>query len=287
MTFTPPGARGRRLNRRGFLKLGALAGVAAAVRWPDAPLIANGLRIASALPLPGHAVTNFDAWPHQPPPGFDLLRLPAYQAAAYIRHNQVLRLDGPPGRAHDPEGAFTRPARYMVGALLSQPPAAAARRWQSLWSQPPGAAWPNHARLVLAAALLRRGYSPNDLHPGHLAQAEADLWHAGRPERLAAPDAEAATPLAGPPVIYALESLATVDPAALPLGGTPLIEYDWVIPASAAQPDAARAFLAEQPLPAAPAGRYPVPLIPLMPLPDRVQAHVAAIWARLRWLPAG
>ena len=95
-----------------------------------------------------------------------------------------------------------------------------------------------------------------------------------------------AEPLAAPP-IYALESLATVDPAALPLEGTPLVEFDWVIPTGAMQPAAARAYVAAQPLPEPPAGPFPTRLIPLMPLPDRAQAQVAAIWARLRWLPAG
>ncbi len=281
MTPPVPGPRGRRLNRRGFLKLSALAGLAAAVRLPD-----PGLRIATALPLPGYPVTSFDAWPHRPPPGFDLLRLPVYLAAAYIRNGAVLPLAGAPGRAHDPEGAFTQPSRYLAGALLSAPPAAA-RRWAQLWTQPPGAAWPNSARLVLAVALLRRGYSPNDTHPGHLAQAEADLLAAGHPERLAAPDLDLLAEPPAAPLIYALAPLATVDPAALPLGGTPLVEFDWVIPADAMQPAAARAYVAAQPLPESPLGPYPTRLIPLMPLPDRAQAQVAAIWARLRWLPAG
>ena len=278
MTPFIPGPRGRRLNRRGFLKLGALAGVAAAVHLPD-----PGLRIGSALPLAGYAVTRFDAFPQRPPPGFDLLRLPAYLAATYIRNGAVLPLDGQRGRAHDPDGAFTQPARYLAGALLGGA-SGTARRWQQLWAQPPGAAWPNSARLVLAAALLRRGYSPNDTHPGHLAQAEADLLLAGRPERLPAADQDLlAQPPAGP-LIYALETLDDLDPAALPLEGTPLVEYDWVIPADSVRPAEARAYVAAQTLPEFPAGPFPTRLIPLMPLPERAQAQVAAIWVRLRWL---
>ncbi|MCC7361163.1 MAG: twin-arginine translocation signal domain-containing protein [Anaerolineales bacterium] len=286
MTSFIPGPRGRRLNRRAFLKLGALAGVAAAVGLPDL-----GLRIGSALPLAGYAVTRFDAFPQRPPPGFDLLRVPAYLAAAYIRNDALLPLDGQRGRAHDPEGAFTQPARYLAGALLGAGPGAA-RRWQQLWTQPPGAAWPNNARLVLAAALLRRGYSPNDTHAGHLAQAETDLLLAGRPERLPDADRDLLAHLPAGPLIYALEALDGLDPAALPLEGAPLIEYDWVIPADSLRPAEARAYVAAQALPAGvvldspPHGPFPARLIPLMPLPERAQAQVAAIWARLRWLAA-
>jgi spermidine/putrescine-binding protein len=66
--------------------------------------------------------------------------------------------------------------------------------------------------------------------------------------------------------------------AALPPWGGVLIEYDWVIPANAPDPDAALAFL--ETLPPAPA-KPSLPLVPLAPLPDRTQAQHAHFWASL------
>jgi hypothetical protein len=78
--------------------------------------------------------------------------------------------------------------------------------------------------------------------------------------------------------------LAAARASGLPLEGTPLVEFDWVIPRGAHDPAAARAHVTRLPPAALPAGRPSVPLIPLMPLPPHTAAQHAAIWRRLRRL---
>ena len=211
---------------------------------------------------------------------FDLLLVPAYAAAALIERGALLPLPGPAGRAHDPEGAFTLPYARMAAALLYRggPPPAGL---DDLWRHPAQTLWPDDARLVIGAALLRRGYSPNDTHPGRLALAQADLAEM-RP-RLAA-DPAAALRAGRGRLAYALLDVSQLQAGGpfVPLDGGPLVEYDWVIPAGAQDPAAARHFLQALPL-AGPAlrakraqpGRR---LIPLTPLPADARAQHAEIW---------
>jgi hypothetical protein len=256
------------LSRRNFLKLGALLG--AGLAWPAAVHAAGAPRVASALPLPGAEHLPADAWPARPPAGLDLLLVPAYVAADYIRGGHLQPLYGPRGRAHDPEGAFTWPYAHHVAALLGRRPGQSAS-WAAVWQGAPGARWPVDPRLVIGAALLRRGYSPNDTHAGHLAQVEADLL-------------DLAPRLAGgstPGLAFGWVDLAAVSAEALPQEGTLLVEYDWVIPLGAADPVAARAFAMRQAPAALPSGRPSVPLVPLMPLPPRAAEQHAALWATI------
>ena len=134
------------MNRRPFLKLGVVLGAALALpRFP--------LRLASALPLPfPHTfISNPDAaldlrdW--------DALLVPAYRAAEWIGRGTLAPLAGPPGRAHDPEGAFTHPYQFRI-------------------HQSAPLDWP---RLAVGLALQHLGHSPNDTHLGHVAQARGVL----------------------------------------------------------------------------------------------------------------
>ncbi len=212
------------LNRRAFLKLSGALGVAA--HWP----VARAVRLAATWPV---------TYPHRYFPNpenllahgvspFEALLLPAYAAAELIQANALHTLPGTPGRAHDPDGAFTFPYHYETIAL------------------PLTSAWPNQPRVVVGAALWARGYSPNDSHPGHLAQIEKDLLTHNRPVR---------------------SSAATL-----------LIEYDWVIPQTA-NLESALAFIRN--LPPARLHDHRPSAIPLMPLPLTARHQIAAIWKRL------
>jgi hypothetical protein len=265
------------LSRRSFLKVSAALGASlgwpaasafAEPRSPGAGFAAEAPKIAAALPLPGAVHLPVGAWPERPPAGFDLLLVPAHKAAAYIRLGRLLPLPGPRGRAHDPDGAFTWPYAFQVAALSRLAPGRAAH-WAAAWQSP--SPWPLDSRLVIGAALLRRGYSPNDAHAGHLAEVEADLLDLA--PRLAAS--------AAPSLAFGWVDLAAVSARALPLEGTPLVEYDWVIPRGAPDPAGAQAYATRLPPAVLPAGRPSVPLIPLMPLPPRAAAHHAALWRQL------
>ncbi len=181
MTPFIPGPRGRRLNRRGFLKLSALTGLAAAVRLPD-----PGLRIATALPLPGYPVTSFDAWPHRPPPGFDLLRLPAYLAAAYIRTGAVLPLARPRPRARPRRRVH--PAQPLPRGRAAQCAPGPGPPLAHLWTQPPGAAWPNSAPRCWPPPCCGAATRPTTRTPATWPRPKPTCWPLATPERLAAPD---------------------------------------------------------------------------------------------------
>ncbi len=281
-----------RTSRRSFLKLGA-ATIAAAlalprVEWlPSAP-DPSALRVRSALPLPGYGALALPerllTWR---PNAIDVALVPAYVAAQLIQRGWLQPFDGQPGRAHDPEGRYTMPYAQRVAAVRfpNETAAPKASSWEDLWRAGPAAVWPAVGRLLAGAALLRRGYSPNDTHPGHLAQAGMDLRQL-RP-RLSSPGAEhvnhwernpraAAFVLADPMMIGPANGLR------LPGEGTMLIEYDWVITAEAARAEMARRFV-EPFRSAAPRPRLdlPVRLIPLMPLPETARAQHAEIWASL------
>ncbi|MCC6191481.1 MAG: twin-arginine translocation signal domain-containing protein [Anaerolineales bacterium] len=255
------------VSRRGFLKLSAVLG--AGLGWPAA-LVGTRLRLGAAISWPGAETVDLRAWPAQPPAGFDLLLAPADAAAAYIRGGFLEMLKGPRGRAHDPDGAFTWPGAFQVGVLrgrrLGRPAS-----WAAVWDDAASGPWPRAARLVIGAALLRRGYSPNDTHPGHLAEVEADLL--ARAPRLAAEDA--------PGLAFGWAGLSTVQAGDLPLEGTPLVELDWVIPRGTADAEGARRFLALQQPAVLPGGWPSQRLVPLMLLPASAAEQRETFWQRL------
>lgn len=267
------------VSRRQFVSLSAAALTALLFR-PRTDVI-----IGSTLPLPG---------PHQFFPEtdalltalleretkFDALLLPAYAAAELIRRKTVRPLAGrlmagPPGRAHDPAGAFTLPYRRMVAALVYRGERPASASLEALWS--PQAIWPAEGRLVIGVALLRRGYPLNPTHPGHLAQVEKDLC-ALRPQLTRHPLRALKAGRGSVALALISEDELTARQAAPPMEGRIQVEYDWVIPRSAAKPD-----LAEQVV------RQPSAVInhqaatfTLAPLPAAVRARYAEIWARVQ-----
>ena len=269
--------RGARLTRRTFFQVGAAFGAAGFVR-PNRALAA-GPRIAACLPLP-FAHTRFSdiqSLLSAPLAAFDLLLLPAYAAAGLIARRALLPLGGPAGRAHDPDGAFSIPHSYHVAALLGARQAPASL--DDLWQAASQTLWPSDARLLIGAALQRRGYSPNDTHPGHLAQVQADL--AARKPRLARDPAAALSARQGR-LAYALLPVGAIPDLTLPIEGSPLVEFDWVIPAGANAADAALVFLQNlQPPELSALPDFGRRLIPLAPLPPAARAQHAEIWAEL------
>jgi hypothetical protein len=138
-------------------------------------------------------------------------------------------------------------------------------------------------RVAAGVALLRRGYSPNDTHPGHLALAAADLAQLS-PRLSPAPlpsQPQPALVLADPASLGGAQGLR------LPAEGALLIEYDWVITAGAERAALARRFIASLP-PATPwqPANASVRLIPLMPLPPAARAQHTAIWNELTLYPS-
>ena len=277
-----------RPSRRSFLKLSAAAVAGAlALRLPQLPPAApgvSGLRLASALPRPG--------WPLLPVPEqllqtsmtayqpLDAALVPAYVAAMLIQAGRLQPLRGPAGRPHDPEGRFTAPYAYRVAALRYAGEAAAPETasWEGLWSDGGSGVWPAFGRVMTGAALLWRGYSPNDTHPGHLAQAAADLERLP-PRRVSKPAGSLQTQPTVALVLADPAELGLANGLRLPVEGTLLIEYDWVITAGPARAAAARQFIDDLP-PAvyAPLANSPARLIPLMPLPPASRAQHLAIW---------
>jgi hypothetical protein len=257
-----------RASRRSFLKLGALAAVGALAATsrlvvPLTPTAASSwpLRLATALPLPG---LPFLPFPEQllrsPRLALDAALVPAYVAAQMIQRGWLQPLPGPAGRAHDPEGHYTLPFAYRVAAL----------RYASGAAAPQTAGWADVAldaldrttlgRLAAGAALLRRGYSPNDTHPGHLAQAAGDLARA--------------RPGAAELVLIDPRELEQTSGWRLPSPATMWVEYDWVIAQAAARGFVDSLRPLSQPAP----GSLPARLIPLMPLPAGAQAQHDALW---------
>jgi hypothetical protein len=269
----------RPVNRRSFLKLSAVGAAGWGLRpaWaaPAVPRLAATLR----LPVPHRFVANPETLLTRLPAA-DLLLVPAYVAAGLIRRGWLQPLAGPAGRAHDPEGAYTIPYRYAVSALVHPPGVAPEEAWAE------GVMWPAFSRLVMGAALQRRGYSPNDAHAGHLTLAAQDL-EGLRPALTADPLAavEAGSGLAAVALVPVTGEGEPVVPAGLavtrPRWGGVLVEYDWVLPAGGSDPDGARAYLAgltPAALPIFAAGRR---LPPLAPLPERSQALHTRLWADL------
>jgi spermidine/putrescine-binding protein len=267
-----------RSSRRSFLKLGAVAaaGVLALRLRQPAPMTSGvfRLRVASALPLPN---VQFLPFPERLLTArldpIDIALVPAYVAAQLIQKHLLQPLHGPSGRAHDPEGHYTVPFAYRVAALrfASERAAPKAAAWDDLWSAPGGAAWPAFGRVITGAALLRRGYSPNDAHPGHLAQAADDLGRLrGRRD--------------GPVMLVLADpaGLGQANGLRLPAEATMLVEYDWVITGGPAQAEAAREFIdGLRPMAQMLRSDLPVRLIPLMPLPQTAKAQHDEIWAAI------
>ncbi len=281
-----------RTSRRSFLKLGAAA-IAAALVAPSLDWLARSPGVPpqsaqSAAPRPSYAyVAVPESLLSRRLDGVDVALVPAEAAARLIQGGRLQLLDGPAGRAHDPEGRYTIPHAYRVAAVRYPDEAAAPNvtSWAGLWQASERAVWPASGRVLVGAALLRRGFSPNETHPGRLAAAAHDLAQL-RP-RLAPPETEPsdswprrpgalAVVLADPALIGQANGLR------LPAEGTLLIEYDWVITAGAARVEMARRWLepyrASAPLPPF---DLPARPIPLMPLPAAARAQHAEIWAAL------
>jgi hypothetical protein len=271
-----------RPSRRAFLK--AAAGAAGLCCLAGLPA-ERGLRLVSArpLPYPHHFLSDPDA-PLEAWLAADALLLPACAAARLIAAGEALELRGEvptrPGRPHDPDGAFTLPQGVAFAALVafSLPGAPSlAELWQA------GAVWPDSARLALGAALMRRGYCPNDTHPGHLAECERDLLSL-RP-RLAL-DPVSAVRQGGGLALAWVEGPALPGglQAALPLEGALFSEYDWVIPRRSARAGRALAFLRSQraQASAAPRAWLSARAVPLAPLTPEARARLRALWARVR-----
>jgi hypothetical protein len=266
-----------------FLQLSAALGPA--LLGPN--LLRPALAIASTLPLPfaHRRVPDVEAWLlNEPARGkrrldsLDLLLVPAYAAAELIRREWLYRVAGPSGRPHDPDGAFTVPYALHVGAILFR--GAPPKSLDALWRA--DTIWPDSARLVLGAALLRRGYPLNDAHPGHLAQIEQDLLDL-RP-RIAGGDPVAGLRSGQAAVLALMPAHAAVaGPSVfLPPEGVALVEYDWVIPAEARHPGAAQDFIAD--MTCSPLSSHAVAsrLIPFTPLPASARVQRDRIWARLK-----
>lgn len=275
------------LSRRAFLKAAAGAAAAGVWSWAGFPL-APDLRVASTrpLPFPYLPITDPDAVPPEGWPAADVLLVPAYTAARLIASGAALDLRGGvaavPGRPHDPEGAFTLPHEVAFAALVSPSadggsPRSLAELWQA------EAVWPTSARLVLGAALMRHGYSPNDTHPGHLAEIERDLA-AWRPRLVADPVAAVRQRAARLALALAAgPNLAGGLHATLLAEGVFVTEMDWVILRRTPNARTALAFLRRQTQPKPPPAAWlNARAVPLAPLPPAARARYAALWARLR-----
>lgn len=174
-------------------------------------------------------------WPTAPPTApddalatHDLLLVPAYLAAEWIQRRALAPLASPPGRAHDPEGAFTIPHVYTLTTVI--PPT---QPLYPLWHT--STLWPSDPRVLIGLAFLRRGYLPNDPHPGHIAQIERDVL-ALRPQLARGQLSASAT-------MYRVQQSAESQKALQrPPFGTLFVEYDWVIPSGGRHSALARAY---------------------------------------------
>lgn len=280
---SPPGAARQRLNRRAFLKLSAAFGIAAQLRLPTQPIIAA----TQPLPFPHHYFPNAESLLAQPLGLYDLLLVPAHLAAELIRRSALRPLDShlpkSTGRAHDPEGAFTLPYAFAIGGLAYR--GAPPKSLDDLWNA--DALWPDSSRLVIGAALLRRGYPLNDTHPGHLAQVEKDLIKR-RPRIVSDPLAGLRSGISTLALAPLLVSAGEADFGILPPPeGAALIEYDWALPAASRNPQLAFNFIA-QTYHSSLVTRHAsltmphTSLVPLTPLPTRALAQRAEIWSRVK-----
>jgi hypothetical protein len=279
---------GAGLTRRSFLKVSLAIGAAGLA--PAVPARAEHLpRIASALALPfsHQRLPDPDELLTGRLPGCDLLLVPAYIAAGLLQQQKLQPLalaERHPGRGHDPDGAFTRPHAYRVTALLTRD--ASALGLEALWEAPADALWPANARLLIGKALLRRGYSPNEQHPGRLAQAMADLAVLG--PRIVPDPVAALRAGSGRLALVLVEASGHVPDRARCLAGgqlrrlehSLLIEYDWVVPITAERPGDALVFLNHLPAPSSPPRPAPGQrLVPLAPLGSGALRQQVAFWS--------
>jgi hypothetical protein len=259
------------VSRRAFLKTSAVIAGAFWVRP------ASSLAIASTLPIgqPHDFHSDPDILLEQEWERYDLLLLPAYAAAGMIARGDAAALPGPAGRAHDPDGAFTIPARFTLTTLVyaSAPPVSP--RLDHILT---AGLLPDFMRLSLGALLLSLGSSPNETDPARLHRV---LW-ALRNVAIAADPLAALRSGRGQ---VALTQMAAPWPAgvASPPAAI-LIVYDWVLPLAARRPLAARDFLSSVHTrvpgrPALPAG---VKAFSLAPLPPVTLARCSAIWKARR-----
>ncbi len=310
------------ISRRAFLQLSAALGAAflqqtahpstaprRGLAHAQCAPTAGDLFVASACPLP---------CPHRYFPdaerlldyrldAFDLLLVPAYTAVELIRRRALQALPGVPGRPHDPDGAYTLPYLTAISALIYRgaPPSSL----DDLWTC--DALWPDSPRLVIGAALLRRGYPVNDSHSGHLAQVEDDLLRL-RPRLAPDPLAGLRSGLASLALtLIRIEAIASIPArpstsplrgsaqeatrtgAMIPPEGAAIVEYDWVVPLGARNLETALAFIANaQPgiheLAKPPHGTQSAfdasdsKLTPLTPLLAAALAQRASIWKSLK-----
>jgi hypothetical protein len=267
--MSPAGKR-RPVSRRAALTLGLTAAAALALVKAQ-----SGPYLAAALPtrLTRRTIADADSLAEQAE-RFDLLLLPAYAAAGLIREGRLRRLSGPPGRAHDPDGAFTAPHSLQFTTLLYH--GAAPERITLAHLFQPGALWPEYPRLIIGLALLRRGYLPNTEDPAHLQQVEDDLRRA-RPTLGA--DPLCALHSGRGHVALTLLDAGRLPGARLPEEGVLTLEYDWVIPRRSTDPAAAEAFVRAQPIPFR--LQLPGPTHTLGLLSPAARREYQALWSRL------
>jgi hypothetical protein len=236
----------RAVSRRAFLLAGAAA--LGTLLWP------RSLQLGVALPIGHYFNPDADELAREAI-RFDALLLPAYAAAELIARDALRQITGPPGRAHDPEGAFTVPHTVVCYPITDE-----------LFS--PRAVWPRFGRLALAAALLHRGHPVNDQHPGHVKQAALDLADA-RPLFVR-------NPLAALEAGAGEVALTPMDAATASVSGAPALTlaYDWVIPRASTNPTAAESFIRAQRSSFSP---HPSSFT-LTPLPAKTRALYAEAW---------
>jgi len=315
------------ISRRAFLQLSAALGAALLQQTarPSTALrrgfahaqsapTAGSLSIASTFPLPfSHRYfPDAERLLDHSLDAFDLLLVPAYAAVYFIRRGALQILPGVPGRPHDPDGTYTFPYLTALSALIYRgaPPSSL----DDLWAR--DALWPDSSRLVIGAALLRRGYPLNDSHPGHLAQVGEDLLRL-RPRLVPDPLADlcsgraslamAVIPASGMDMNFLRRSHPSASPRSaqdataeglgvrifIPPEGAALIEYDWVISLGARNAEAALAFVANAQYGIRNIANHPrgpqyafdasaPKLTPLTPLPAAALAQRASIWKRLK-----
>lgn len=262
---------GRRLpfSRRTFFKVSAVLS-ALTLR------LGRPLAIASALPLVG-AHVNIEA-DELEPLNFDTALLPAYAAMYFIRQRHAQRLSGPPGRAHDPEGAFTIPSKMMIAAVAYAGAEPMQPLLEHVWARE--AVWPRFGRLALGVALLRHGYSPNTLNLNEVETAAQALREL-KPRFVV--DVPRALEAGEGAVGLVLRDAARLT-ARLPISGLPaearlMIEYDWVVPRTSPQPKAAEEFIRRQPRPFQ--LNLPRPYTTLAALPEFARTRYAELWREI------
>lgn len=240
------------VTRRGFLKSGlALTAALGLVEWLT-PVRQPGFASPELLRL-GAA--------------HGALLVTAELAARLIHQGRLAHLAGPPGRAHDPDGAFTTPAGVSVLTVSG------ADRLRDMLQ--PGGLWPADARTAVAAALLALGYSPNSESVEALAHAERALVRA-QPRFVAEPAQAARATLGRHSLIW--RDLG----APQPLDAGLAVEWDWVILADAFDPAAAEDFIRAQ--------RRLVPAFPaftrtLTPLSDEASFAYQRVYERVQPSP--